>query len=56
MVEITYQMVLSTRQTADILVDIIYYIAIMRNSQRTQQMHVCSPHSMYDDAWNPEES
>ncbi len=37
MVEITYQMVLSTLQTAGILVGIIYYITIMRTSQRNQQ-------------------
>jgi len=38
MVEITYQMVLSTLQTVGILVGIIYYLIIMRNSQRTREL------------------
>jgi len=38
MVEITYQMVLSTIQTIGILVGIIYYLFIMRNSQRNQEL------------------
>jgi len=38
MVEITYQMVLSTLQTAGILVGIIYYIFNMRNQQRTRNL------------------
>jgi len=37
MVEITYQMMLSTIQTVSLIVSIIYYITIMRNSQKTQQ-------------------
>ena len=40
MVEITYQMVLSTLQTVGILVGIIYYLTIMRNSQKNQQMQL----------------
>ena len=40
MAEITYQMVLSTIQTAGILVGIIYYLTIMRNSQKNQQMQL----------------
>ena len=40
MVEITYQMVLSTLQTIALVVGIIYYLIIMRNSQRTQQMQL----------------
>jgi hypothetical protein len=40
MIEITYQMVLSTIQTIGILVGIIYYIFNMRNSQRNQQMQL----------------
>jgi len=40
MVEITYQMVLSTLQTVGILVGIVYYITIMRNSQRNQQLQL----------------
>jgi hypothetical protein len=38
MVEITYQMVLSTIQTASLVVGIIYYITIMRNQQRNQEL------------------
>jgi len=38
MVEITYQMVLSTLQTAGILVGIVYYVTIMRNQQRTREL------------------
>jgi len=37
MVEITYQMVLSTLQTIALIVGIAYYLFIMRNSQRNQQ-------------------
>jgi ribulose-5-phosphate 4-epimerase/fuculose-1-phosphate aldolase len=37
MVEITYQMALSTLQTAGILVGIIYYITIMRNQSRARE-------------------
>jgi hypothetical protein len=37
MVEITYQMMLSTLQTAGILVGIIYYITIMRNAQKAKR-------------------
>ena len=40
MVEITYQMVLSTIQTIGILVGIIYYIFSIRSSQRNQQMQL----------------
>jgi hypothetical protein len=40
MVEITYQMVLSTLQTVSLMVGVIYYLWIMRNSQRTQQMQL----------------
>jgi hypothetical protein len=38
MVEITYQMVLSTLQTVGLLVGIAYYLIIMRNSQRTREL------------------
>ena len=38
MVEITYQMVLSTIQTASLVVGIVYYITIMRNQQRNQEL------------------
>jgi hypothetical protein len=38
MVEITYQMFLSTLQTVGILVGIIYYITIMRNTQKTREL------------------
>ena len=37
MVEITYQMVLSTIQTVSLVVGIIYYITIMRNQQKNQE-------------------
>ena len=37
MVNITYQMALSTIQTVSLVVGIIYYITIMRNAQRNQQ-------------------
>jgi hypothetical protein len=40
MVEITYQMVLSTIQTVGILVGIIYYIANMRNQNRSRQIQI----------------
>ena len=40
MVEVTYQMVLSTIQTASLVVGIIYYLTIMRNSQKSQQMQL----------------
>ena len=38
MVEITYQMVLSTLQTAGILAGITYYTMTLRNSRKNQQM------------------
>lgn len=38
MVEFTYQMVLSTLQTAGILVGIFYYIMILRYNRKFQQM------------------
>ena len=38
MVEITYQMVLSTVQTVSLVVGVIYYITIMRNSQKTREL------------------
>jgi len=38
MAEITYQMVLSTIQTAGILMGIVYYIFNMRNQQRTREL------------------
>jgi uncharacterized membrane-anchored protein YhcB (DUF1043 family) len=38
MVEITYQMVLSTLQTIALIVGIAYYLIIMRNSQRNQAL------------------
>jgi len=38
MVEITYQMVLSTLQTVALVVGIAYYLFIMRNSQRNQEL------------------
>jgi hypothetical protein len=38
MVEITYQMLLSTLQTIALIVGIAYYLFIMRNSQRNQEL------------------
>lgn len=38
MVEITYQMLQSTLQTVSLMVGVIYYLIIMRNSQKTQQI------------------
>jgi hypothetical protein len=38
MVEITYQMVLSTLQTISIMVGIVYYLGILRNTQRTREL------------------
>lgn len=40
MVEIMYQMVLSTFQTIALIVGIAYYLFIMRNSQRNLQMQL----------------
>jgi len=38
MVEFTYQMVLSTLQTIALVVGIAYYLIVMRNSQRNQEL------------------
>jgi hypothetical protein len=38
MVEITYQMILSTIQTASLVVGIVYYLTIMRNTQKTREL------------------
>ena len=38
MAEITYQMVLSTLQTAGLLVGIFYYVTTMRNAQKTREL------------------
>jgi hypothetical protein len=38
MVEIMYQMVLSTIQTLSLVVGIFYYITIMRNQQKTREL------------------
>jgi len=40
MVEITYQMFLSTLQTAGILVGIVYYVTIMRNTQKARRSEI----------------
>ena len=37
MVDVTYQMVLSTIQTASLVVGIVYYLTIMRNTQKTRE-------------------
>ena len=38
MVEITYQMVLSTLQTVGLLVGIFYYVTTLRNAQKTREL------------------
>jgi hypothetical protein len=38
MVDVTYQMVLSTLQTAGLLVSIFYYITVLRNQQKNQEI------------------
>ena len=38
MAEITYQMVLSTIQTAGLLVGIFYYVTTLRNAQKTREL------------------
>jgi len=38
MVEVTYQMVLSTIQTVSLVVGIFYYLVILRNNQKNQKM------------------
>jgi hypothetical protein len=40
MIDLTYQMVLSTLQTAGLLVGIFYYIMTLRNQQKTQEMQL----------------
>ena len=40
MAEITYQMVLSTLQTVGLLVGIVYYITIMRNSDKARKLQI----------------
>jgi len=45
MAEITYQMVLSTVQTVGILVGIVYYITIMRNTMRARMIQVSTQFS-----------
>ena len=38
MVDVSYQMMLSTLQTVGLLVGIVYYVMTLRNQQRTQQL------------------
>jgi hypothetical protein len=40
MVDVTYQMVLSTVQTVSLVVGIIYYLMNMRNNQRNQRLQL----------------
>ena len=40
MVDVTYQMVLSTLQTVGLLVGIIYYIMTLQNTRKNQQMQL----------------
>jgi hypothetical protein len=48
MVDISYQMVLSTLQTFGILVGIIYYITIMRNAKKNQQLTLIAQEQALD--------
>ncbi len=47
MVEITYQMVLSTLQTAGILIGIFYYITTLRNQNRARQAQLLMQMHIY---------
>ena len=38
MVDVSYQMVLSTLQTIALIVGIFYYLTIMRNQQKTREL------------------
>jgi len=38
MVNVTYQMVLSTLQTVSIMIGIVYYLSILRNTQKTREL------------------
>jgi hypothetical protein len=52
MVEITYQMMLSTLQTIALIVGIVYYITIMRNNQRSRRTEMFM--QLYHSTYNPE--
>ena len=47
MVEVTYQMVLSTLQTAGILIGIFYYITTLRNQNRARQAQLLMQMHIY---------
>jgi len=53
MVEITYQMVLSTIQTAGVLVAVFYYIMTLRNQNQLRKSQFF--HAIYEKLTNPEE-
>ena len=40
MVDLTYQMFLSTVQTISLVIGIVYYLTIMRNNQKSQQLQL----------------
>ena len=48
MVDITYQMVLSTLQTIALIVGIVYYITIMRNQNRSRQIQIMGSTTIMD--------
>jgi hypothetical protein len=52
MVEITYPMILSTIQTASVVVGIIYYLTIMRNSQKARQAQMLM--QLHESKYDPE--
>ena len=52
MAEITYQMVLSTIQTAGLLIGIFYYIMTLRNQERSRQVTVFN--MLYSSVSDPE--
>ena len=60
MVELTYPMLLQTLQTAGIFVGIIYYLVIMRNSQRNQEQTLktrkMEASAMFSNWWTQKEN
>jgi preprotein translocase subunit YajC len=52
MVEVTYQMVLSTIQTIALIVGIAYYMTISRKQQRTRELALESQ----EQAWKAQEN
>lgn len=60
MSEITYQMMLSTLQTASLMIGVLYYLFIMRNAQKTRELTLkAQEHALetrqaqlYNSIWN----